>query len=56
MSWKWSSRIVGRAVAIVNGSPVNNYSEIIVPSPTTIYIDDAVISTACIAVASTARP
>jgi hypothetical protein len=35
---------------------VNNYSEIIVPSPTTIYIDDAVISTACIAVASTARP
>jgi hypothetical protein len=27
---------------------VNNYSEIIVPSPTTIYIDDAVISTACI--------
>jgi hypothetical protein len=26
---------------------VNNYSESIVPSPTTIYIDDAVISTAC---------
>ena len=27
---------------------VNNYSAIIVPSPTTIYIDDAVIRTACI--------
>jgi hypothetical protein len=27
---------------------VNNYSEIIVPSPTTIYIDDAAISTACL--------
>jgi hypothetical protein len=26
---------------------VNNYSEKIVPSPTTLYIDDAVISTAC---------
>lgn len=26
---------------------VNNYSEMIVPSPTTIYIDDAAVSTAC---------